>query len=180
VISSAVFSFLAAVGFSSALGSSQTPPAEPSRSALVVVRQAFTSPDVNVCDVTSSRPRELRQTIVASLDFSGRHFCNLIARVSRTRPPMVMQKIDAWEADDLSKVLVDFDHDGIAELIVPRAISNYEGASVSGSTGRRNISDRCTTMLMKTPKPVSRWNGAKFSGCSEKTGGLDLPMLESG
>jgi len=155
-----VFSFLAVVGLSSALVSSQTPAAEPSRSALVVVvRQAFPSPDVNVCDVILLTAPRTAPTIVASLDFSGRHFCDMIARVSRTRPPMVMQKIDAWEADDLSKVVVDFDRDGIAELIVPRAISNYEGAACIAVVPviYKCSSTRCEDVTRRFPTMVRQW-----------------------
>jgi hypothetical protein len=94
-----------------------------------IAEQAVSGKGSSVCDArelpgNTGRP----PMIVASLDTSGRHFCNEIVLIRNGVPPTVVQDIEAWWADDLSTVVRDLRGTGDFELVVPQAISTYQGA----------------------------------------------------
>ena len=68
------------------------------------------------------------ESLVASLDVNGRHFCNEIELVSSSSGSITFQGIDAWEVDDVSEVVHDVARTGEKVLVVPTSFSDYEGA----------------------------------------------------
>lgn len=100
------------------------------KAALQSVIAQVIADEAHVCDVVTFTVEPTQTpSILASLDFSGRHFCNTVVRVADGKPPRVLQKIHAWGADDLSNVAKDVDQDGNLELVIPREFSSYEGAA---------------------------------------------------
>jgi hypothetical protein len=104
-------------------------PSEPRLAQLkAIAEQVVSEKGASVCDARdlpggAGRP----PMIVASLDMSGRRFCNEIMLIRNGVPPTVVQSIQAWWANDLSTVVLDLRGTGDFELVVPQAISDYEG-----------------------------------------------------
>jgi hypothetical protein len=67
-------------------------------------------------------------TILASIDYSGRRFCNTVFLVRGGRTPAIIQELLVWNTPDLHGALRDIDNDGRDELVVLQALSSYEGA----------------------------------------------------
>jgi hypothetical protein len=88
-----------------------------------------------VCDaIAISGIKGSAQTIVASVDYSGRRFCNAVVLVSPNSPPVVLQAIDAWNVEVVSKIITDVNKDGRPELVIPTALTEYEGARACVAT----------------------------------------------
>lgn len=66
-------------------------------------------------------------TIVASIDYSGRLFCNTVLLVRGGPSPAILQRIVVWNTPDLADALFDVDNDGRDELVVLDDISDYAG-----------------------------------------------------
>ena len=83
--------------------------------------------DVGLLPASARRPA----TIVAVVDFSGRLFCNSVVRVGQTEPPVLLQELPGWWVGYLDTadgpVVQDVNGDGEADLVVPAAVSDYEG-----------------------------------------------------
>jgi hypothetical protein len=79
-----------------------------------------------VCDARRLLIPGQGSTILASLDSSGRHFCNELVILHGN---VIVQRFDAWWVDDLSTVIRDLDHNGGLELVINQAYSPYEGAT---------------------------------------------------
>ena len=83
--------------------------------------------DVGLLPASARRPA----TIVAVVDFSGRLFCNSVVRVGHTEPPVMLQELPGWWVASLDSVdgpvVRDVNGDGEADLVVPAAVSDYEG-----------------------------------------------------
>src|SRR3954447_12430688 len=67
-----------------------------------------------------------RRELVASVDYSGRRFCNTLAVVEKGSSP-VPQVTHTWEMDDVRDSIMQ-DADGSLVLVVPTALTDYEGA----------------------------------------------------
>jgi hypothetical protein len=77
--------------------------------------------DGKACDASILPQRGARPaTIIASLDYGGRSICNELVRVLPGTPPTLLQRIDTSGVWQLSSILIDVDHDGDPELVVPR------------------------------------------------------------
>jgi len=107
----------------------QTKPASPANqeSAKSIAATAV-GRDGTVCDAvlvpaTGSSPA----VVLATVDVTGRRFCNGLLRMSTSNPPVILQTIDTWNLEVVKDVLVDLDADGISELVVPTPISQYRG-----------------------------------------------------
>ena len=83
--------------------------------------------DVGLLPASARRPA----TIVAVVDYSGRLFCNSVVRVADTDPPLLLQELPGWWVAYLDTadgpVVQDVNGDGEADLVVPAAVSDYEG-----------------------------------------------------
>jgi hypothetical protein len=64
--------------------------------------------------------------LVASVDRSGRDFCNLVVVLARTPKGINAQTIETWRADEVADVIVSLDKRAGHQLAVPAALSNYE------------------------------------------------------
>jgi hypothetical protein len=65
--------------------------------------------------------------LVASIDYSGRGFCNTLAVVEKGSSQSVPQVTDAWGLDDVRNAIKP-NTDGSLMLVVPTAFTDYEGA----------------------------------------------------
>ena len=67
-----------------------------------------------------------RLDLIASVDYSGRRFCNTLAVVEKGSSP-VPQVTDTWGMDDV-RDSIKRNADGSLMLVVPTAFTDYEGA----------------------------------------------------
>ncbi|MFO1242916.1 MAG: hypothetical protein U1E36_06920 [Rickettsiales bacterium] len=74
--------------------------------------------------------------LVASVDPSGRDFCNEVIVMRRPDRDLHTQTFSVWQVEDIAEALVDLDHDGIPELLLPQSLSAYQGAETCGTWTR--------------------------------------------
>jgi hypothetical protein len=80
-----------------------------------------------ICSVAQvDLPDERNHTVLASIDWSGRGFCNDVWLLDPNSAGD--QHFDAWNAEDVSKLIVSLGAPGEKQLAVPRAWSQYNGA----------------------------------------------------
>lgn len=65
--------------------------------------------------------------LVASIDFSGRKFCNTILVVKKISGVFHAEQTEAWGVDNVGDVIVSIDGGKGRQLVIPKAISAYEG-----------------------------------------------------
>ena len=100
------------------------------RRIAVVTAEQVLDGDGAVCDATLVPGlRGQLPTVIASVDYSGRRFCNTIVRVLAGTPPSVLQRLPAFNVEDVSSIVRDIDGDTYPELVIPHAWSDYEGAN---------------------------------------------------
>src|SRR5215216_1307670 len=97
--------------------------------ARAMVEQALLGEGAVVCEVavlpkSSTAP----ETLLASVDYSGRHFCNEVVRIRIGSTPIVLQRIETLSVDRLQDGIRGVDQDGNIEFVIPRSFSLYEGA----------------------------------------------------
>jgi hypothetical protein len=68
------------------------------------------------------------EAFIASVDYTGRGFCNAVLWIALGSPARVLRTFRAWAVVDLSDVVQDLDHDGVPEIVVPVSWSAYAGA----------------------------------------------------
>jgi hypothetical protein len=141
---------------------SQRPAAPQQGSAQAVAERALDG-DGRVCDaVFLQSPPGRSGAVLASVDLSGR-FCNEIVLIQAGDPPSIRQQIPAWGVDSLSSVLRDVDRNGDVELVVPRLLSDYEGAAA----------------CMATTPVVYKCSDVACTDVSDQYGGVYAGELES-
>jgi hypothetical protein len=74
------------------------------------------------------------ESLVASVDFNGRHFCNDVYVIHRGANGLVLQDaqnlgkgIHSYQVDDVNDIVRDLGKDGTNELVIPTEYSDYEG-----------------------------------------------------
>lgn len=67
-------------------------------------------------------------SILASIDWSGRGFCNEVRVFDKGPDGIVNQQFEAWNASDVRKLIVDLGAPGEKQLAIPRGYSQYSGA----------------------------------------------------
>jgi hypothetical protein len=83
---------------------------------------------VTVCSAAEAElDGDGRPDLIASVDYSGRGFCNTLAVVEKGSPQSVPQVTDAWGLDDVRNAIKP-NTDGSLMLAVPTAFTDYEGA----------------------------------------------------
>jgi hypothetical protein len=126
------FCFLIAFGSDAEIDAAQTAThttARLSPGEIFETAQRVVGSDVAVCDVVSLPIRGSKMSdILASVDMSGRRFCNELVRIRLGKRPSTVQSIAAWMVDHPVSILRDLDRDGFPELLVPADFSPYEGA----------------------------------------------------
>ena len=125
----------------------------------------------SVCDVgllPASKRR--KETIVAVIDFSGRLFCNTLVRVSWVQPPLLLQEISGWWIGSLTpaavQIIQDIDGDNEPDLVVPTAISYYEGTRACTATLPFVYScsaERCSDVSDQSPEFYRTWQDSLIS-----------------
>lgn len=125
----------------------------------------------SVCDVgllPASKRR--KETIVAVIDFSGRLFCNTLVRVSWVQPPLLLQEISGWWIGSLTpaavQVVQDINGDNEPDLVVPTAISDYEGTRACTATFPFIYScgaERCIDVSDQSPEFYRSWQDSLVS-----------------
>ena len=68
--------------------------------------------------------------LIASLDSSGRRFCNTLALIRKQGNDFQVSTIPVWDVEDVSKVIADIDQDGRQELVLPQALGDYLGGTL--------------------------------------------------
>jgi hypothetical protein len=94
--------------------------------------QAVIDQDAQVCDVARLHSVQTPALMIATIDMSGRRFCNQLAVIvlgnpASPSPASLVQYIDVSIMGKAASALRDLDGDGNDEIVVPRAISSYEG-----------------------------------------------------
>lgn len=67
-------------------------------------------------------------SILASIDWSGRHFCNDLRLFTKDVTGIKEQRFSAWKVEDVSGLVVDLGGDGKRVLMIPQLFSPYDGA----------------------------------------------------
>ena len=89
-------------------------------------------------------------SILASIDWTGRHFCNDLRIFTQDSTGIRHQDFQAWDVEDVAKLVVDIRGDGIKELAIPKSYSSYDGAKCVAiwtsihATSNGNMADVCT------------------------------------
>lgn len=81
----------------------------------------------DVCDVALLSGSETDGLFLASMDYSGRHFCNTLLLVRAGTSPRLIQRLSVWNLEDVSRALVDLDFDGRRELVISDILTEYGG-----------------------------------------------------
>jgi len=68
------------------------------------------------------------QRVLASIDWSGRSFCNDVWLLNADSESAGDQHLEAWNAEDVSKLIVDLGVPGERQLAVPSGYSQFNGA----------------------------------------------------
>ena len=88
--------------------------------------------DTDAINVCSSAFVDLAGTgqydLVASIDHTGRMFCNDVAVFSKTDSGIEIQRVSAWGAAKVSSLIQRFDTTGRNYLVIPESFSQYQGA----------------------------------------------------
>lgn len=104
----------------------------PSAKAILSLIATITRQETNAFDVCSYLFEDLDQDgkyeLLASIDYSGRKFCNELMVVEKSEPKFVLEKVETWHADDMGNLVQDLKNDGRKELVVRQAWSDYNGA----------------------------------------------------
>jgi hypothetical protein len=111
-----------------------------------------------------------KETVVAIIDFSGRLFCNTLVRVSLVQPPLLLQEISGWWIGSLTpttvQIIQDINGDNEPDLVVPTAISDYEGTRACTATLPFVYScgaERCIDVSDQSPEFYRAWQDSLIS-----------------
>jgi hypothetical protein len=86
-------------------------------------------PDASVCSAGFFQlSGSTSYSLIASMDYSGRHFCNEVVVINRRADSFPIQRLSAWEIDDVNDIVRDLGKNGESELVVPTSYSGYTGA----------------------------------------------------
>jgi hypothetical protein len=66
--------------------------------------------------------------LLASLDYSGRTFCNTVIVVRKGESEFPVSRLPAWEVNDVSQVITDLSYKESKVLAIPSAFSDYNGS----------------------------------------------------
>jgi len=85
--------------------------------------------ELNVCDFTfADLDADGQLELLASIDISGRHFCNLLTVVRKNGGNYEVQEIQTLGVQSVQGVYANLNGDGPKELLVPTALTPYLGA----------------------------------------------------
>ncbi len=89
---------------------------------------AFTPAEASVCSAMfADLAGDGSYQLIASIDQSGRMFCNEVLIVKKDNAGFRSITLDAWCLNDVSKNVKDLAGDGRKELLVPQSLTFYEG-----------------------------------------------------
>jgi hypothetical protein len=89
----------------------------------------FTAAEASVCSATfADLAGDGSYQLLASIDQSGRMFCNQVVIFSKTHTGFKSATLETWWLDDVSKYVEDLRGDGRKELLVPQSLTFYAGA----------------------------------------------------
>lgn len=93
--------------------------------------------ELHVCSaVLADVAKDGYYRLIASVDPSGRDFCNEVIVMRKPDHDLHTQFFSAWQVEEIADALVDLDRDGIPELVLPELIGRYEGAQTCGTWTR--------------------------------------------
>lgn len=112
---------------------SETPPSDAKIQAFVLAavgaEPQVVASGVAVCSAGFFQIAESAdESLVASLDVNGRHFCNEIEVIHGGSNGVMVQEIDAWEVDDVQEIVRGLGNNGKNVLVIPTEYSDYDGA----------------------------------------------------
>ena len=89
----------------------------------------FTAAEASVCSATfADLAGDGSYQLIASIDQSGRMFCNQVVVFRKTHTGFKSAMLETWWLDDVSKYVEDLRGDGRKELLVPQSLTFYAGA----------------------------------------------------
>jgi hypothetical protein len=104
------------------------PPSSAQIQSFIMSQLDIKPPDAIVCSAGFFQlSGSASYSLIASMDYSGRHFCNEVVVINRRADSFPIQRISAWEVDDVKDTVRDLGKNGESELVVPTAYSGYNG-----------------------------------------------------
>ena len=89
----------------------------------------FTAAEASVCSATfADLAGDGSYQLIASIDQSGRMFCNQVVVFRKTHTGFKSAMLETWWLDDVSKYVEDLRGNGRKELLVPQSLTFYAGA----------------------------------------------------
>jgi hypothetical protein len=107
------------------LDGAQPPEQTPATKRLIRIAAPLTEGDI--CDAAELKDRDGSTTILATVDFSGRRFCNMTLRIRRGPPPVVIQELPMGTPDRVNDLLEDLNGDGYPEILGATYLTPYRG-----------------------------------------------------
>jgi hypothetical protein len=166
-----------------ALQAPSTGPVGPSATAehetLLRIAQTAVGTEAQVCDVARIRAVHSPDMIIAPIDTSGRRFCTEV-NVLVLRPHVeVVDSLETSRVPSAASLLRDLDGDGNDEVVLPRALSFYEGTAACMAVIPAVY--RCSKKgCVESGKEFSRFYRSELALRSALKGGtnaFDLPCL---
>ena len=89
----------------------------------------FTAAEASVCSAMfADLAGDGSYQLIASIDQSGRMFCNQVVVFRKTHTGFKSAMLETWWLDDVSKYVEDLRGNGRKELLVPQSLTFYAGA----------------------------------------------------
>lgn len=166
------------------VASSIAQPPEQTPATKKLVKIAAKVADGDVCDAAELKTRDGSPTILATIDYSGRRFCNITFRIRPTAPPIVIQQLPVGTPDRLSDLLRDLDGDGYPEIIAGHTLTPYRGGRCAGWVPDvyKCDSRRCAKQTLRFPEFLHFELASRESdvdkAISERASAEDVACLE--
>ena len=108
----------------------------------------FVENDQDVCSAGLFKiAKSKTESLVVSIDVNGRHFCNDLEVIHRGANGLTVQAIDEPGSDNVRDIVRDVGKNGMNVLVIPTALSDYEGANSCAAAWERIFVLQAGTMV---------------------------------